>query len=93
MQPKVEVTKVPSNTVSITSAAGSVTVQNTNNKVITVTAQGPQGPPFAGASFFNVAAISQLGANDAGKIVAWDGTEFQPTNVLETDLTISGGAF
>jgi len=93
MQAKVEVIKVPSNTVSITSAAGSVVVQDTNNKVITVTAPGPQGPPFSGATFFNVAAISQLGANDVGKIVAWDGTEFQPTNVLETDLTISGGAF
>jgi hypothetical protein len=40
-----------------------------------------------------VDAISQLDATDIGKVVAWDGSEFQPTNILENDLTISGGAF
>ena len=79
--------------VSITATAPSLSVQQGQAQVVQVTDTGPQGPPFSGATFFNVDAISQLGAADIGKVVAWDGTEFQPTDVLENDLTISGGAF
>ena len=79
--------------VSVTATAPSLSVQQGQAQVVQVTDTGPQGPPFSGATFFNVDAISQLGAADIGKVVAWDGTEFQPTNVLENDLTISGGAF
>ena len=80
---------------SVTLSAGtpSLSVQQGQSGVVQIVDTGPQGPPFSGATFFNVTAISQLDATDIGKVVAWDGTEFQPTNVLENDLTISGGAF
>jgi len=79
--------------VSVTATAPSLNIQQGQAKVVQITDTGPQGPPFTGATFFNVDAISQLNATDIGKVVAWDGTEFQPTNILENDLTISGGAF
>ena len=79
--------------VSVTATAPSLNIQQGQSQVVEVVATGPQGPPFTGATFFNVDAISQLDATDIGKVVAWDGTEFQPTNILENDLTISGGAF
>ena len=79
--------------VSVTATAPSLNIQQGQAQVVEVVAAGPQGPPFTGATFFNVDAISALDATDIGKVVAWDGTEFQPTNILENDLTISGGAF
>lgn len=79
--------------VAVTATAPSLNIQQDQAKVVQITDTGPQGPPFAGATFFNVDAISQLDATDIGKVVAWDGSEFQPTNILENDLTISGGAF
>ena len=79
--------------VAVTATAPSLNIQQGQAKVVQITDTGPQGPPFSGATFFNVDAISQLDATDIGKVVAWDGTEFQPTNILENELTISGGAF
>lgn len=79
--------------VTVTATSPSLNIQQAQAKVVQITDTGPQGPPFAGATFFNVDAISQLDATDIGKVVAWDGTEFQPTNILENELTISGGAF
>ena len=79
--------------VAVTATAPSLKIQQGQAKVVQITDTGPQGPPFSGATFFNVDAISALDATDIGKVVAWDGTEFQPTNILENDLTISGGAF
>tara|TARA_Y100000289_G_C3914229_1_gene146447 strand:+ start:592 stop:960 length:369 start_codon:yes stop_codon:yes gene_type:complete len=79
--------------VSVAATTPSLNIQQGQAQVVQVVDTGPQGPPFTGATFFNVDAISQLDATDIGKVVAWDGTEFQPTNILENDLTISGGAF
>ena len=79
--------------VAVTATAPSLNIQQGQAKVVQITDTGPQGPPFSGATFFNVDAISQLDAADIGKVVAWDGSEFQPTNILENELTISGGAF
>ena len=79
--------------VSVGATAPAVAIQQGQAEVVQVVATGPQGPPFTGANFFNVDAIASLGVADTGKVVAWDGTEFQPTNILENDLTISGGAF
>ncbi len=92
-QPKVKVTRSVSSILSVTGAGTNVTVQQTNNRIVTVTAPGPQGPPFAGATFFDVNAINALGPDDQGTVLTWDGSLFQPVTELDQDLTLSGGAF
>ena len=90
---EVKVTKSISSILKVTGTETNVSVQSTGNKVVTVTAPGPQGPPFSGASFFNVTAIDALGPSDTGTVLTWDGSLFQPVAELENDLIISGGAF
>lgn len=92
-QPKVEVTRSLSSILRVTGGGSKVTVQSTNNRVVTVKAPGPQGPPFSGATFFNVTAINALGESDEGTVLAWDGSLFQPVAELNQNLTLSGGAF
>ena len=37
--------------------------------------------------------MEALNSGDIGKVLEWDGSSFTPTNELENDLTITGGAF
>ena len=60
---------------------------------VAVIAPGPQGPPFAGSSFMDIGAIDALTSGDQGKVLEWNGSVFTPTNVLDDDLTLHGGAF
>ena len=56
---QVQINKI-SSLVKVTETPTSVEVQRHNAKVVEVTAPGPQGPPFAGSTFFNTAAIGAL---------------------------------
>lgn len=82
-----------SSLVTVTKTPTSVEVQTAAPGVVEVSAPGPQGPPFAGATFFDTAAIGALTSGDVGKVLEFDGTKFSPTNELENDLTITGGNF
>ena len=82
-----------SSLVKVTETPTSVIVQRSSPQVVEVTASGPQGPPFVGSNFFDLAAISGLSSTDTGKVLKFDGTNFIPTNELETNLTINGGNF
>lgn len=88
----IKVNKV-SNLIQVNKIAAGVQVQSQGQKVVEVSAVGPQGPPFVGSSFFDAGAINALGSGDIGKVLKFDGTQFIPTNELETNLTINGGAF
>ena len=100
------VTVSQSNANNIEVTAGTPTVVSVNNlkalvtaqapvtaSLVTLTAAGPQGPSFAGATFFNNTAIGDLNTGNAGAVLEWDGALFQPTQLLENDLQINGGAF
>lgn len=82
-----------SNLVKVTETPTIVEVQKQTSQVVEVTARGPQGPPFAGSTFFNTAAIGALTSGDVGQVLEFDGAQFSPTNELENDLTITGGNF
>lgn len=93
-QTQVKVAPTLSSVVKVTETDSQVTITRAPNaNVVTITAPGPQGPPFVGSSFFDVGAISVLSSVDIGKVLKFDGTNFIPTNELETNLTINGGAF
>lgn len=64
-----------------------------NTSTVTVIAAGPQGPPFVGANFFDNVGIGNLTASAEGALLSWDGELFRPTQTLENNLTINGGAF
>ena len=89
---QVNINKI-SSLVTVTKTPTSVAVQSTASQVIEVTAPGPQGPPFAGAIFFDNVAIGSLTSGDVGQVLKFNGTQFAPTNELEDNLTITGGNF
>ncbi|MAO75002.1 MAG: hypothetical protein CL699_01640 [Chloroflexi bacterium] len=91
---KVQVSPALSSVVRVTETENQVTVtRSTSANVVSVTATGPQGPSFAGSSFMDTAAIDALTSGDQGKVLEWNGSVFTPTNVLDDDLTLHGGAF
>jgi len=91
---KIEVQVGSPSTVTVSKTKALVTAQApTPASVVTLTAAGPQGPSFSGATFFNVTAIGNLNNGNAGAVLEWDGSLFQPTQLLENDLRINGGAF
>lgn len=91
---KIEVTVGAPSTVNVGGTKALVTAQAPPTaSVVTLTAPGPQGPSFAGATFFNNTAIGNLTTGNAGTVLEWDGSLFQPTQLLENDLRINGGAF
>jgi multidrug efflux pump subunit AcrB len=93
-QTQVQVTPTLSSVVRVTETDSQVTITRAPNaNVVTVTATGPQGPSFAGSSFMDTAAIDALTSGDQGKVLEWNGSVFSPTNVLDDDLTLHGGAF
>ena len=93
-QTQVQVSPTLSSVVKVTETDSQVTITKaTNASVVTVTATGPQGPSFAGSSFMDTAAIDALTSGDQGKVLEWNGSVFTPTNVLDDDLTLHGGAF
>ena len=89
---QVKVSKI-SNLVAVTETPTRVEVQRPSSQIVEVTAPGPQGPPFAGSTFFNTAAIGALTSGNRGQVLEFDGTQFSPTDELENDLTITGGNF
>ena len=89
---QVKINKI-SSLITVTKTPTSVEVQAAQSSVVKATAPGPQGPPFVGSSFFDLGAIGALNSGDIGKVLKFDGTNFIPTNELETNLTINGGAF
>lgn len=91
---KIEVTAGATSTVTISKTNALVeALKPSTASVVTLTAAGPQGPSFAGATFFNNTAIGNLNNGNAGAVLEWDGSLFQPTQLLENDLTLNGGAF
>lgn len=91
---KIEVTVGSASTVAVSNINASVVTQTQGAaSVVTLTAAGPQGPSFAGATFFNNTAIGNLSNGNAGAVLEWDGSLFQPTQLLENDLTLNGGNF
>jgi multidrug efflux pump subunit AcrB len=93
-QTQVQVTPTLSSVVKVTETDSQVTITRAPSaNVVTVTATGPQGPSFAGSSFMDTAAIDALTSGDQGKVLEWNGSVFSPTNVLDDDLTLHGGAF
>lgn len=79
--------------ISVNETVHSVVVNKPAGQIVEVVTAGPQGPPFAGAQYFNTAAIGALTSGDAGTILSWNGQLFTPTNELSTNLTLAGGAF
>ena len=91
---KIEITVGSSSAVNVSKTSALVTAQApATASVVTLTAAGPQGPSFAGATFFNNTAIGNLNNGNAGAVLEWDGSLFQPTQLLENDLTLNGGNF
>ena len=91
---KIEVTVGSPSAVTVSETKALVTAKApTTAAVVTLTAPGPQGPSFTGATFFNNTAIGNLNAGNQGAVLEWDGTLFQPTQLLENDLTLNGGSF
>jgi hypothetical protein len=91
---KIEVTVGSASAVAVSNINASVVTQTQGAaSVVTLTAAGPQGPSFAGATFFNNTAIGNLNNGNAGAVLEWDGSLFQPTQLLENDLTLNGGNF
>lgn len=89
----VVVQQPPGLSIGISEATHSVVVSKPEGQIIEVATAGPQGPPFAGAQYFNTAAIGALTSGDSGTILSWDGALFSPTNELSENLTLAGGAF
>ena len=89
---QVKIKKI-SSLVNVTETPTHVEVQRNSASVVEVSAPGPQGPLFAGANFFNNSAIANLSSGNTGAVLEWDGSLFQPTQLLENDLRINGGAF
>lgn len=88
------VTAGTSTVVSVNDVRALVTAQApVTTSMVTLTAAGPQGPSYAGSSFFNNNAIGSLTTGNAGAVLEWDGALFQPTQLLENNLHINGGAF
>lgn len=80
--------------VSVSEVKALVTAQApVTTPLVTLTAAGPQGPSYAGSSFFNNNAIGNLNTGNTGAVLEWDGALFQPTQLLENNLHINGGAF
>mgnify|MGYP005625106633 CR=1 FL=1 len=93
-QTQIQVTPTLSSVIKVTETDSQVTITRAQNaSVVTTIATGPQGPPFVGSNFFDLGAITALNSGDIGKVLKFDGTNFIPTNELETNLTINGGAF
>lgn len=90
---QVQVSRTLSSVLKVTEMETSVEVRKPVTNVVTLTAQGPQGPSSAEVGLFNIAAMEALNSGDIGKVLEWDGDSFTPTNELENDLTITGGAF
>ena len=88
----VEVTR-PASLVQTTRTSQNVEVKRSTTNIVETIAPGPQGPPFAGSSFFNTNAISALTSGDVGHVLEFDGSQFTPTKELDNDLTITGGNF
>ena len=90
----IEVTAGTPTVVAVNNLKALVSTQApTTTSVVTLTAAGPQGPPFAGSSFLNQTAIANLDVGNQGAVLEWDGAIFQPTQLLENNLQINGGAF
>lgn len=89
----VVVQQPPGLSIGISETTHSVVVSKPEGQIIEVATAGPQGPPFAGAQYFNTAAIGALTSGDSGTILSWDGALFSPTNELSENLTLAGGAF
>lgn len=90
---RVQVSRPLSSLIQVTNTDTQVEVTKPTTNVVTLTAQGPQGPSFAGSQFFDVNAIDALNSGDQGQVLEWNGSLFTPTDELENDLTITGGAF
>jgi len=90
---QVQVIRTLSSVLKVTETSTSVEVKQPVASVVTLIAQGPQGPPFVGSTFFNTTAIGALTSGDIGTVLEWDGSLFIPTQELKNDLTITGGAF
>lgn len=89
----VVVQQPPGLSIGISETTHSVVVNKPEGQILEVVTAGPQGPPFAGAQYFNTAAIGALTSGDSGTILSWDGELFSPTNELSENLTLAGGAF
>ena len=59
-----------------------VEVQQQAVQTVEISAQGPQGPPFAGSTFFDTNAIATLTSSDTGTLLTWNGSTYAPSNVL-----------
>jgi hypothetical protein len=90
---QVQVTRTLSSVLKVTETETSVEVIRPVTGVVSLTAQGPQGPSTVEAGLLDSAAIRALNSGDIGKVLEWDGTKFTPTSELDNDLTITGGAF
>ena len=88
----VEVSR-PASLVQTTRTSQNVEVQRSTTNIVETITPGPQGPPFAGSSFFNTTAIGALTSGDVGHVLEFDGSQFTPTKELDNDLTITGGNF
>ena len=93
-QKRVQVSPALTSVVRVAETDSQVTITRAATaSTLTVTAPGPQGPSFAGSSFMDIGAIDALTSGDQGKVLEWNGSVFTPTNVLDDDLTLHGGAF
>tara|TARA_Y100000004_G_scaffold108974_1_gene122218 strand:- start:273 stop:602 length:330 start_codon:yes stop_codon:yes gene_type:complete len=87
------VVQAEQNQTVVSQTVATVEVQQQAVQTVEISAVGPQGPPFAGSTFFDTAAIATLTSSDTGTLLTWDGTKYAPSNVLNENLTIAGGAF
>lgn len=90
---KVQVTPALSSVIRVTETDTQVEVTKPVTTTVSLTATGPQGPSFTGDVFFDTDAIGALNSGDVGKVLYWNGSLWAPTDVLEDDLTLYGGAF
>lgn len=79
--------------IAVTKTSNGVVVQKQQLRTLEIAARGPQGPAFAGSTYFDTTAIGALTSGDTGTLLQWGGTAFVPTNELNENLTITGGAF
>ena len=82
-----------SSALTINETSTSVVVTKPEGRIVQIATAGPQGPPFAGAQYFDTTAIGALTSGDNGTLLAWSGSVFVPVKELSTNLTIAGGAF
>lgn len=87
------VVEVQRNQAVLSKTTATVQVQPQAVQTVEISAQGPQGPSFAGAIFLDTNAIQSLTSSDAGTLLTWNGSTYAPSNVLTQNLTIVGGAF